>query len=67
VRFPAWRDDPSDSNLFVGFKPEVRLRRIEGFEPGAQSRRKRREANPPQADLRWLLVVVDTIHALVKV
>jgi hypothetical protein len=26
--FPALRDGPSDSILFVGLKPEVRLRRI---------------------------------------
>jgi len=35
------------------FNPEVRLSRIEGFEPSAQHRD---WANPPQADLRWLLI-----------
>jgi len=40
AKFPALRDDPSDPILFVGLKPEVRLRRIEGYEPIAQSRRK---------------------------
>jgi len=30
--FPALRDSPSDLMLLVGRKPQVRLRRIEGFE-----------------------------------
>jgi len=54
-----WLKIPSSPKVFAEtgkagarFNPEVRLRRIEGHEPSAQSRRKRREANPPQADLR---------------
>jgi len=41
---PRLRDDPSNPIFFVGLKPAIRLRRIEGFEPSAQSRRKSREA-----------------------
>jgi hypothetical protein len=35
LNFPALRDFPSDFILFVGHNPEVRLRRIEGFERGS--------------------------------
>jgi hypothetical protein len=36
--FPAERDFPPDPIRFVGRKPEVRLRRIEGFEARHQQR-----------------------------
>ena len=39
--FPALRDFPFDLKVSVGRKPEVRLRRIEGFETRHQSRQRR--------------------------
>jgi hypothetical protein len=36
--FPAKRDFPPDQILFVSRKPEVRLRRIEGFKARRQQR-----------------------------